>query len=270
MANRLWEQLFGRGLVLTLEDFGSAGDKPTHPELLDHLAVRFQENHGWSVKSLLKEIVLSKTYQQTAHVSQEAYSDDPSNAKLARGPRQRMTAEMVRDHALAISGLFSPDLHGPPVYPPLPKGVWTPFSGEKWETAKPNESEHYRRSLYVFLKRSIPFPMFTTFDAPSRALCQQRRLPSNTPLQSLTLLNDEAFEECARALAGRMEAQEGDLASKLTHGYLLATSHSPMPDALKELEHLYKRLRDKENASHDEALTVVASVLINLDAALTK
>ena len=270
MANRLWEQLFGRGLVLTLEDFGSAGDKPTHPELLDHLAIRFQRDHGWSVKSLLREIVLSKTYQQTAHVNLEAYSDDPSNAKLARGPRQRMTAEMVRDHALAISGLFSPELHGPPVYPPLPKGVWTPFSGEKWETAKPNESERYRRSLYVFLKRSIPFPMFATFDAPSRELCQQRRLPSNTPLQSLTLLNDEAFEECAQALAGRIEAQGGDLAAKLTHGYLLATSHSPKPDALKELENLYKRLRDKENASHDEALTVVASVLINLDAALTK
>ena len=270
MVNRLWEQLFGRGLVLTLEDFGSAGDKPTHPDLLDHLAIRFQRDHAWSVKSLLKEIVLSETYQQTSRVKPEAYSNDPSNAKLARGPRQRMTAEMVRDHALAISGLFSPQLHGPPVYPPLPKGVWTPFSGEKWKTAKPNESERYRRSLYVFMKRSIPFPMFATFDAPSREICQQRRLPSNTPLQSLTLLNDEAFDECAKALGKRIDTKEGDLKAKLTHGYLLATSHPPEATALNELERLYKRMRDTEKASHDEALNVVASVLINLDAALTK
>jgi hypothetical protein len=270
MANRLWEQLFGRGLVLTLEDFGSAGDQPTHPRLLDHLAIRFQQDHGWSVKSLLKDIVLSGTYQQTASVSPAAYSDDPSNAKLGRGPRQRMTAEMVRDHALAVSGLFSPKLYGPPVYPPLPKGVWTPFSGEKWVTAQPNDSDRYRRSLYVFMKRSIPFPMFATFDAPSREICQQRRLPSNTPLQSLTLLNDEAFEECARALADRIDGNEGNLATKLAYGFLLTTSHPPRSGALNELERLYKRLRDTEKASHSEALTVVASVLINLDAALTK
>ena len=270
MANRLWEQLFGRGLVLTLEDFGSAGDQPTHPRLLDHLAIRFQQDHGWSVKSLLKDIVLSGTYQQTASVSPAAYSDDPSNAKLGRGPRQRMTAEMVRDHALAVSGLFSPKLSGPPVYPPLPKGVWTPFSGEKWVTAQPNDSDRYRRSLYVFMKRSIPFPMFATFDAPSREICQQRRLPSNTPLQSLTLLNDEAFEECARALADRIDGNEGNLATKLAYGFLLTTSHPPRSGALNELERLYKRLRDTEKASHSEALTVVASVLINLDAALTK
>ncbi|NCF92951.1 MAG: DUF1549 domain-containing protein [Verrucomicrobiaceae bacterium] len=270
MANRLGEQLFGRGLVLTLEDFGSASDQPTHPRLLDHLAIRFQQDHGWSVKSLLKDIVLSGTYQQTASVSPAAYSDDPSNAKLGRGPRQRMTAEMVRDHALAVSGLFSPKLYGPPVYPPLPKGVWTPFSGEKWVTAQPNDSDRYRRSLYVFMKRSIPFPMFATFDAPSREICQQRRLPSNTPLQSLTLLNDEAFEECARALADRIDGNEGNLATKLAYGFLLTTSHPPRSGALNELERLYKRLRDTEKASHSEALTVVASVLINLDAALTK
>lgn len=269
-VNRLWAQLFGRGIVLTLEDFGSAGEKPSHPALLDHLAIRFQEDHAWSIKSILKEMVLSNTYRQTSHVASQDYINDPDNKRLARGPRQRLTAEMVRDHALAISGLFSPKLHGKPVFPPLPKGVWTPFSGEKWNTAKRNTSDRYRRSIYVFMKRSIPFPMFATFDAPSRELCQQRRLPSNTPLQSLTLFNDEAFDECSRALALRMNKHADDLKSKLEFGYLLATSKKPEPPELEKLQSLYQQLRQQNKATEEDALAVVASVLINLDAALTK
>ncbi|MFT4639145.1 MAG: hypothetical protein ACI8T1_002469 [Verrucomicrobiales bacterium] len=271
LVNRLWEQLFGKGLVETLEDFGSSGAKPSHPELLDYLAVRFQKDLNWDVKAILREMVLSATYRQTARVSPKAYASDPSNRLLARGPRQRLTAEMVRDHALTVSGLFSPTLHGPPVHPPIPKGVWKPFDGgDKWNTSKPDEADRYRRAIYVYMKRSIPYPMFATFDAPSGELCQQRRLPSNTPLQALTLLNDTVFDECARGLADRMTAASDQLEQQLIQGHRIATSQNPASEALAELSRLYHRLRDEEKSSAKDALGVVASVLLNLDAALTK
>ncbi len=271
MVNRLWEQLFGRGLVETLEDFGSAGSKPSHPELLDYLARRLQDEHQWSVKRTLREMLLSATYQQTSRVAVECYEADPSNRMLARGPRQRLTAEMVRDHALAVAGLLAREMHGPPVHPPIPGGVWKPFDGgDKWPTAKPGSSARYRRAVYTYWKRSIPYPMFATFDAPSREVCLQRRLPSNTPLQALTLLNDAVFDECAQELARKMNSHSDQLDQQLRHGFLLATSSYPNADILMELRSLHTRLQSETQADATEALRNIASVLLNLDAALSK
>ena len=172
-VNRLWEQLFGIGIVSTLEDFGSAGEKPTHPELLDHLAVRFQKDHQWSVKKILREIVLSHAYRQSSRITESLLERDPDNRWLARGPRLRLTAEQVRDQALALSGLLSDKRGGPPVHPPLPPDVWRPFEAkDKWTTPKPGEEDRYRRSIYTYVKRSIPYPTFATFDAPSREVLQ--------------------------------------------------------------------------------------------------
>src|SRR5690606_23443884 len=152
----------------TMEDFGSAGDRPSHPQLLDWLAVHFREDLGWSVKRLLRELVLTAAYRQDNRISPEKLERDPQNRLLSRGPRLRLTAEMIRDQALAAGGLLTPDLYGPPVHPPIPDGVWHPFvGGEKWKVPPPGDPQRYRRALYTQVKRSIPYPMSDTFDAPS-------------------------------------------------------------------------------------------------------
>jgi hypothetical protein len=180
-VNRLWEQLFGRGLVETLEDFGSSGDDPSHPELLDHLAIRFRDHHRWSQKAMLREIVSSATCRQSA-VAGPQHAANPHNRLLARGPRVRLSAEAVRDHGLVASGLLAPKLYGPPVFPPMPDGGWTPFeSKETWETPPPGHPDRYRRSLYTYIKHTNPYPAFATFDAPTRELCTTRRILSKTP-----------------------------------------------------------------------------------------
>ncbi|MEM7518203.1 MAG: DUF1553 domain-containing protein, partial [Planctomycetota bacterium] len=224
LVNRLWEQLFGTGLVATLEDFGSSGEKPSHPELLDFLAHRFQHTHGWSVKETLRDIVLSETYRQSSKVSPELLARDPSNRFLARGPRHRLSAEVIRDQSLAIGGLLHHEVGGEPVHPPIPKGVWKPFEkGDKWKTPEAGESDRYRRALYTYTKRSIPFPAFATFDAPSREFCNPRRLTSNTPLQALTMLNDEAYAEAAKGLARRMKSEaDKPIGEKIATGYRIA------------------------------------------------
>ncbi len=267
-VNRLWEQLFGVGIVPTLEDFGSSGEKPTHPELLDYLAVRFQKEHAWSVKAILREMALSYAYRQSSRVTPELLSRDPDNRLLARGPRLRLTAEMVRDQALAVSGLMSSKLGGPPVHPPLPEGVWRPFlSRDKWETPEPGDEDRYRRSLYTYVKRSIPFPTFATFDAPSREFCTPRRLSSNTPLQALVTLNDAVFVECAEALGGRIESKYSNRPEQsIAHAYQLVTGRIADADTVSQLYQLYE---DSEERSPEEAWTMVAQVLLNLDETLT-
>jgi hypothetical protein len=188
-VNRCWEQLFGLGIVETLEDFGSPGLPPSHPELLDFLALRFQNELGWSVKRLLREIVTSATYRQAATTSPEKQEKDPRNKLLSRGPRQRLTAEMTRDNALLVSGLLSRKQFGPPVMPLQPAGVWrTVHNSAMWENS--TGEDRYRRAVYTYWKRSTPYPSFVTFDSPSRDVCTSRRIPTNLPLQALVTLND--------------------------------------------------------------------------------
>ncbi|MDQ3395729.1 MAG: DUF1553 domain-containing protein, partial [Bacteroidota bacterium] len=183
MVNRLWAQLFGTGIVETQEDFGSQGFAPSHPELLDWLAQQFMNEHNWSIKKQLKQIVMSATYQQSSKVSPELLQKDPGNYLLARGPRVRLNAEQVRDQSLAVSGLLSKKMLGPSVMPPQPEGVWqVVYSGLEWKTSEGEDK--YRRALYTFWRRTSPYPSMTTFDSPSREFCVPRRFNTNTPLQA--------------------------------------------------------------------------------------
>ena len=292
-VNRFWEQIFGRGLVETSEDFGAQGALPSHPELLDWLATEFIANK-WSQKSILRTIVRSATYRQSSAVSASLEERDPYNRLLARGPRVRMEAEMVRDVALAASGLLSPKMHGPSVFPTQPPGIWNmPFNSDKWTTSA--GEDRYRRSLYTFWRRTSPYPSFMTFDATSREFCQVRRVRTNTPLQALTLLNDPASFEAARALARRIMAAPTQSASGNTSraraalGVTLVLSREARPDELTRLVALYddERRHYRERAadagrllgSLDDAAvtdadlaawTMVANVLLNLDEAVTK
>jgi hypothetical protein len=250
--------------------------------LLDYLALRFQNELGWSMKSLLREIALSRTYQQSGKLRHEFVERDPDNRLLAMGPRYRLPAETVRDQALAVSGLLSGKRFGPPVHPPIPSGVWQPFQGgDKWSTPERGDPDRYRRSVYTYTKRSIPFPMFASFDAPSREFCNPRRLRSNTPLQALMMLNDETLAECARALGQRIKRQEGSLDGKLKHGFILATSREPNEVEVGELRTLFDNVqseywsRPEESKAlglepDDAAFTMVGTVLLNLDEVLMK
>jgi hypothetical protein len=267
-VNRIWAQIFGSGLVKTQEDFGIAGTAPTHPELLDDLAARFQSDMGWSVKTLLREMVLSSTYRQSAAITEGALSADPSNRWLSRGPRSRLPAETIRDQALAISGLLSHERYGPPVHPPIPGGIWKPFqANDKWQTAAPTDPNRYRRTIYTYTKRTIPYPIMASFDAPSREFCSVRRLVSNTPNQALMTLNDSTFVEASQALAGRMTTKKGSPSDQIRFGFQLATCRDPSAAESDELLALYDMIRSK---SPDDAMTAVATILLNLDEVLCK
>ncbi len=183
-ANRFWEQLFGTGIVETLEDFGSQGMKPSHPELLDWLALQLVHEHAWSIKRLLKQMVMSATYRQSSKVTPELKEKDLYNRLLARGPRVRLSAEQVRDQALTVSGLLSRKIGGPSVMPPQPEGVWQiVYSGRQWKTSEGEDA--FRRGLYTFWRRSTPYPSMISFDSPVREICVSRRIRTNTPLQAL-------------------------------------------------------------------------------------
>ena len=285
MVNRFWEQLFGRGLVETSEDFGRQGSAPTHPELLDWLAVEFRTG-GWSLKHLLRLMVTSATYRQSSNFNGD--DEDPYNRLLARGPRFRLEAETIRDAALLASGLLDARVGGPSVFPVQPEGIWAnPYDGSsvKWTTS--TGTDIYRRSLYTFLRRTAPYPMMTTFDAPSREFCTVRRVRTNTPLQALNLLNDEALFDLARALAVRMRGdQDGGVAARLGYGFRRCLTRAPSTTELARLERLYHEQleiyrRDPAAArqvakgmagdpAEAAALTMVANVLLNLDEMLTK
>jgi hypothetical protein len=228
-VNRLWSRLFGRGLVESEEDFGTQGLAPSHPELLDWLATEFIRLN-WNMKALLKTIVLSAAYRQSSNVPPELYERDPYNRLLARGPRFRLDAEMIRDQALAASGLLSRKLGGPPVMPWQPDGIWlVVYNGEKWETSK--GEDRYRRSLYTFHRRTAPYPSMITYDAPTGEVCTIRRVRTNTPLQALTTLNDPVMMEAAQHLALRIlrEARNSnqDRAERLFRAVLLRPPSGP-------------------------------------------
>ena len=284
-ANRLWEQVFGRGIVETSEDFGTQGSPPSHPDLLDWMATEFVAK-GWSQKALLRLIVTSSTYRQASVVTPLLAERDPDNRLLARGPRFRMEAEMVRDVALAASGLLSAKMHGPSVFPLQPPGIWNmPYNSDKWTTS--DGEDRYRRSLYTFWRRTSPYPSFMTFDATSREVCTVRRVRTNTPLQALTLLNDPASFEAARALANRMIAAGGTAADRAALGVKLVLSRAARPAELERLLALYQAERARYGSHIDDAArvtgkaggagpedlaawTMVANVLLNLDEAVTK
>ncbi len=286
-VNRMWEQFFGRGLVETSEDFGTRGTPPSHPELLDWLATEFIAR-GWSMKQMHRLIVTSAAYRQSAVATPELLERDPYNRLLARGPRVRLEAEMIRDQALAIAGLLGRKIGGPSVMPPQPEGLWnSPYSGEKWQTS--GGDDKYRRGLYTFWKRTAPYPSFMSFDAPSREFCVVRRPRTNTPLQALTTLNDPVYVEAAQSLARRMIKEgSGDPAGRATRGFRLVLARQPQPVEIErltmlhqsELEHFRKDVKAAEaligGAQKDfdtaelAAWTVVANVLLNLDEAMAK
>ncbi|MDB5348828.1 MAG: type protein [Planctomycetota bacterium] len=291
MANRFWAQFFGTGLVKTQEDFGSQGLPPSHPELLDWLACEFRDG-GWSMKRLCKMIVMSATYQQSARVTPELRSRDRFNRLLARGPRFRLEAEMVRDEALAVSGLLSAKLCGPSVMPPQPPGIWqTTYNNDKWVTS-PGEDKH-RRGLYTFLKRTSPYPSMTTFDAPSREVCTVRRISTNTPLQALVTLNDPVYVEASQALARRAVCEGGaGLEGRIERAFRLTLTRPPAGRELEQLSALYRRRLTYYQAHVDAAeamacsevgaapagtdraelaaMTAICNVLLNLDEFLSR
>jgi mono/diheme cytochrome c family protein len=294
MMNRFWEQIFGTGIVETSEDFGTQGEPPSHPKLLDWLACEFMEPGGavqsqvpWDMKRMLRLIVCSATYRQSSKVSPELLQRDPYNRLLARGTRRRIDAEMVRDQSLAVSGLLSRKLGGTPVMPPQPDGVWqVVYSGDKWETSKGEDK--YRRGLYTFWRRTSPYPSMVSFDAPSGEFCVVRRTRSNTPLQALTLMNDPVYLECAQALAKRMLSEGGTTAEqRAAFGLRACLVREPKKGEAKQLAALAEKqlaryredsesaakfvkfagseAKEKSEAAELAAWTVVANVLLNLD-----
>jgi hypothetical protein len=284
-VNRQWQAFFGRGLVKTLEDFGLQGELPTHPELLDWLALEFIEQE-WSLKKLHKLIVMSATYQQSSRTTPELLRQDPDNQLLARGPRVRLEAELIRDTLLRASGQLSAKMGGPSVFPPQPpslttEGVygpikWTPSAGE----------DRYRRGLYTFLKRSIPYGMFATFDGVTGETCLARREVSNTPLQALTMLNDPVVLEAARALAAKIVTSETTTDARLTQLFRRCLSRPPSEEERTALAAFHdrqmERLRKGDlnaktiagegagDALERAAWTLAVRVIFNLDEMITK
>ena len=284
VVNRAWAAFFGRGLVKTTEDFGLQGDTPTHPELLDWLAVKFMDN-GWSLKKLHRLIVTSATYQQSSHTTAEALTNDPENRLLARFPRVRLDAEIIRDSALRASGLLTLKVGGPSVRPPQPASVMEAAYGSPGWNASPGE-DRYRRSLYTFSKRTAPFGLYNTFDAPTGEACIARRDVSNTSLQALTLLNDVIFLEASRALGKILATREGTVEERVNEAYLRVVGRKPADDERADLAKFYeaqharfaakeldaaKTTGDAKDATPERAAwTVLARALFNLDEAVTK
>jgi Protein of unknown function (DUF1553) len=287
MVNRLWEQLFGQGLAETLEDLGTQGIAPTHPELLDHLSWQLMHNDQWSIKKLLRKMVMSATYRQDSKISSEALAADPYNRWYARGPRVRLTAEQVRDQALAISGVLSPKMYGPSVMPYQPGGIWlSPWNGQSWE--KSTGEDQYRRAIYTYWKRTAPYPSMLSFDGSAREVCVSRRIRTNTPLQALTTLNDSAYLEASRLLAYRLIKTNGnDYPQIIRQAYERATGF-PISDQKQQIlvrlygEALQKFKADKEktcemigvqdehNNAETAAMVVVTNAILNLDEVITK
>jgi len=267
--NRIWARYFGHGIVETGEEFGTQGELPTHPELLDYLATELVSPspqpsplggegekdkpspprgegrvRGWSLKAMHRLIVLSATYRQSSRVTPELYKRDPYNRLFARGPRFRLSAEAVRDNALGISGLLSRKVGGPSVFPYQPEGIWfNPYSNDRWVTS--SGSDQYRRGLYTFWRRTAPYAAFMAFDAPSREVTCERRPRTNTPLQALATLNDKAFVQCAAALARRMVNEAQGEKDRAVHGFRLCVARVPRDRELDLLLKLYRESLEK-------------------------
>jgi hypothetical protein len=300
-ANREWEQFFSRGIVLTSEDFGSQGTLPTHPELLDWLAMELMDGN-WSLKHLAKTIVMSAAYRQSSQTSADKLQKDPDNQLVSRGPRERLTAEQIRDQALAVSGLLSRKIGGPSVMPPQPDGMWQMvYNDERWITSA--GEDRYRRGLYTFWRRTSPYPTAMALDATSHETCTIRRVPTNTPIAAFALLNDPVYIEAAQALAGRiMKQNEPDSTARATFAFRQVLTRPPSADEVQRLVDLFELERqhyatdteaakklitlESDSAEKDAAeksnkpaaekpaelaaWTVVSNVLLNLDETLNK
>ncbi|KIC95077.1 hypothetical protein OI18_08420 [Flavihumibacter solisilvae] len=287
IVNRLWEQLFGTGIVETLEDMGTQGIAPTHQQLLDYLSYRLVHEYRWSLKSLLKEMVMSATYRQDSRLTDEIKEKDFFNRFYARGARVRLTAEQVRDQALQASGKLSVKMFGKPVMPWQPDGIWlSPYNDARWE--KSTGEDQYRRAIYTYWKRSSPYPSMISFDGAQRNVCSARRIRTNTPLQALVTLNDSAYLDLSRQFAFRMKKVAGqDPAKQIATGYTLLLYRN-MPAAKLELFlELYDKalkdfrndkdrtcemtgLLDENNNPQTAALVVVANAMLNLDEVIMK
>lgn len=287
MVNRLWEQLYGAGLVETLEDMGTQGLPPTHQELLDYMAYKFMNDYNWSMKKMLKELVMMATYRQDSKVSDELKEKDLFNKFYARGSRVRLSAEQIRDQDLAISGVLSNKMYGRPVMPWQPEGIWfSPYSGAKW--VKSDGEDQYRRGIYTYWKRTAPYPSAIAFDGASRVVCSPRRIRTNTPLQALVTLNDSTYIDLARQFAVRMQKTGAKSTNaQIAKGYQMMLYKPISANRLKIFEDLYaKALKEfKGNATsaaqlmgdkqklarpEDAALVVVANAMLNLDEVVTK
>jgi len=289
-VNRWWAEFFGRGIVTTMEDFGTQGERPSHPLLLDYLA-RELISHGWSRKYVHKLIVMSATYCQSTRVDQKSWQQDPSNELLARGPRFRLSAETIRDNALVVSGLMTHKLGGPPVYPPQPEGIWRHVGRNAPKFVTSVGPDRFRRGIYVVWRRSAPYPSFTNFDAPDRAICVVSRSRTNTPLQALTLLNDPAYVEMAQAFSRRIVTHDTQLndQQRAEYAFQLAVSRKPHVDELAPLLQVVQSQRQRFNKDKEAARRLVrkedldskdlvelatwfyvANILLNLDETITK
>lgn len=292
-VNRYWARLFGKGLVETEEDFGTQGKMPSHPELLDWLAFHFQHDLDWDMKKFLKSIVTSATYRQSSVVTASKIEKDPNNIYLSRMTRSRLDAESVRDQALSVAGLLSLKQKGPSVYPPQPDGLWrAAFNGQRnWATSE--KDDRYRRGVYTFLRRTIPYPSMATFDAPSRETCTVRRIPTNTPLQAFVTMNDPAFVEMAQGFASKiLSSDQTTVEAKLQFALKTALVRPPTEEQIEvlmelyksEVEHFSKNTEEAEKllgrfksdfgesipSGEAAAWVVIANVILNLDGFLMK
>ena len=281
VVNRFWEQIFGTGIVLTVEDFGTQAESASHPELLDYLALRLVQHHQWRLKPFLKEIMMSASYRQSSQVTQKKLEVDPYNRLLSRGARFRLSAEQIRDQALVVSGLLDPAIGGPSVMPSQPEGIWQViYNSQQWVT---NKHDRYRRGLYTYWKRTSPYPSMVSFDSPSREFCVSRRIRTNTPLQALVTMNDPVYIEAAHALAARMEQEDGDIRRAIEHGYHLALQRRPSEQTIEVLTSLYHQAEESQSSLRGQQvsmdgddrqpvqpMTVVANAIMNLDGFLMK
>jgi len=289
-VNRYWQQVFGIGLVETSEDFGAQGSVPSHPELLDHLAVDFQES-GWDIKQMMKKLVMTSAYRQASHSTTQQLEKDPKNRLLSRGPRFRLDAEMLRDQALALSGLLVDKLGGPSVKPPQPAGLWNAVAYSRSNTGKfvadKGPEKIHRRTLYTFYKRTAPAPQLTTFDAPSREACVIRRERTNTPMQALLMMNDPQFLHASSSLAQRVlkESPSDDVKARVDYMVKLCLAGTTNDQLSSELVLLYndafeyykahtemaKQLSGEVDSPVDRAAwTVVCNAMLNLDVLINK
>jgi hypothetical protein len=289
-ANRIWARLFGLGIVETEEDFGALGAQPHNQALLDWLAAEYRDN-GWSTKKLLKAIVMSQTYRRTSQATEDFRESDPRNLLVSRASRFRLSAEVVRDQALQVSGLLSEKMGGPAVMPPQPSGLWrSTYNGKNWIDAE--GQNRFRRGIYTYLKRTTPYPTFTSFDAGSGEVCLVRRIRTNTPLQALITLNDPVYLEAAAALSNRMIDSSPKLEERLTHGLRLAlirpvtdSDTQPLSELFKDASAAYEadpkqaneliesaRGKCPDNIPNHEyaAWIVTASAILNLDEFLSR
>jgi hypothetical protein len=295
VVNRLWQMLFGQGLVATANDFGVRGEPPSHPELLDWLACEFMDS-GWDVRHMLRLMVCSATYRQSSRLTPGMRERDPLNALLARGPRFRLPAELVRDNALAVSGLLDQRIGGPSVKPYQPGDLWREMAyGDQPDKAyiQDHGPDLYRRGLYTFWKRSIHYPAFALFDAPSREVCTARRAVTNTPLQALVTLNDVTYVEAARVLAQQVLCEGGaSFDARLEYAWGRVLARPPSARERTVMRAIYERLQGRYRADpagaaalvragehprprHFEvaehaAWTSLCQALLNLDETLTK